>query len=178
MKISDDIDLYDAQQAAARVAARAEIRDVRLFSSTVDLDSFPSLGSRLKWSLDTDVAIEREEDDSAFILRSKYTLAIAEAGEAASEADDGSNDDASSSDSSQEEGRVADLAFEFAALFDLELRTGDEPVEDNELQAFAITTGQFALYPYAREYIYDVTGRLGLPPLTVGVLKLPTRRGS
>lgn len=33
--------------------------------------------------------------------------------------------------------------------------------------------GQFALHPYAREYIYDVTGRLGLPPLTVGVLTMP-----
>lgn len=172
MRISDDIDLYDAQQTAARVAARAEIRDVRLFSSTIELDNFPSTGSRLKWALDTDVAIEREEDDSAFILRSKYALSIAEAREAIPDSEDGGSD----TDGSQEEGRVADLSFEFAALFDLELREDDEPVEDAELQAFAITTGQFALYPYAREYIYDVTGRLGLPPLTVGVLKLPTRR--
>ncbi len=173
MKISDDLDLYAAQQAAARVAARAEIRDVRLFSSNVELDNFPSTGSRLRWSLDTDVAIEREEDDSAFILRSKYSLVIAEAKDVVSDSENGDNDAAG-----EEEGRVADISFEFAALFDLELREGDEPVEDSELQAFAVTTGQFALYPYSREYIYDVTGRLGLPPLTVGVLKLPTRRDS
>ncbi|MGC4854442.1 hypothetical protein ACLQ24_13845 [Micromonospora sp. DT4] len=176
MKISSDIDLFAAQQAAARVAARAEIRDVRLFSSTVELDNFPSTGSRLKWSLDTDVAVEREEDDSAFILRSKYTLAVFEASETSPESDIDSNSD--SGGNSDEEGCVADLSFEFAALFNLEMCSGDEPVIDSELQAYAFTTGQFAIYPFAREYIYDVTGRLGLPPLTVGVLQFPVRRDS
>ncbi|RIV39331.1 SecB chaperone [Micromonospora radicis] len=174
MKVPDDIDLYAAQQAAARVAARAEIRDVRLFGSSVELDHFPTTGSRLKWSLDTDVAVEREEDDSAFILRSRYSLVVAEATEVLPDTDDAGAE----TDDGDDEGSIADISFEFAALFHLEMRDGDDPVNDAELQAFAFTTGQFALYPFAREYVYDVTGRLGLPPLTVGVLQLPVRRDS
>ena len=51
------------------------------------------------------------------------------------------------------------------------MRAGDEPVAADEMQAYAATTGQFVLHPFARQYIYDMTGRLGLPPLTVGVLR-------
>lgn len=188
MKVSDGIDLYAAQQSALRVAARAEIRDVRLFRASVELDRFPSTGSRLKWSLDTDVSVEREEDGSAFILRSKYVLKVVETSHNISEPDsivggperprppvDEGNDD---EESDTDEDQIVELSFEFAALFSLEMRDGDPPVDDSELQAYALTTGQFALYPFAREYIYDVTGRLGLPPLTVGVLQLPVRPDS
>lgn len=170
MKISEEIDLFAAQQRAARIAARAEIRDVRLFRSAVDLDKFPAEGAHLKWSLDTDVAVELEEDASAFVLRASYELTISEASTAVPDQRDGNakKDDA-------EAPKVLDIQFEFAALFSLEMREGDASIDDSELQAYAVTTGQFAVYPFAREYIFDVTGRVGLPPLTVGVLQLPTR---
>ncbi|PWU48922.1 SecB chaperone [Micromonospora globispora] len=167
----DDIDMFATQRAASRVAARAEIRDVRLFRASVELDRFPSTGSRLGWSLDTDVAVEREEGDDAFILRSKYLVRVVETGHGTAEPELVVDD--SQEDSDADENQIVELSFEFAALFGLEMRQGDEPVDDSELQAYAFSTGQFALYPFAREYIYDVTGRLGLPPLTVGVLQLP-----
>ena len=54
------------------------------------------------------------------------------------------------------------------------MEIGDDKLPNSEeLNAYAISTGQYALYPYAREYISDLTMRLGLPPLTIGVLKIP-----
>lgn len=44
---------------------------------------------------------------------------------------------------------------------------------EEELTAYAATTGRFALYPYIREYVYDLTGRLALPPLTLEILSRP-----
>lgn len=49
---------------------------------------------------------------------------------------------------------------------------GGHPTEE-ELTAYAATTGRFALYPYIREYVYDLTGRLALPPLTLEILSRP-----
>ncbi len=65
--------------------------------------------------------------------------------------------------------RLATLAdFEFAALSGLPLQEGKhDPPKKNLLHA--ATTGRFALYPYIREYVYDLTGRLAPPPLTLEI---------
>ncbi|MFL6128831.1 MAG: hypothetical protein ACJ73E_07180 [Mycobacteriales bacterium] len=74
---------------------------------------------------------------------------------------DAQSDEQVEDTSEQADPSIADVSFEMAALFDLEMRDGDEALRDEELGA------------YAREYIYDVTGRLGLPPLTLQVLRRP-----
>jgi preprotein translocase subunit SecB len=53
------------------------------------------------------------------------------------------------------------------------MRDGDDPIGEDELSAYGATTARFLLYPFIREYIYDITGRLALPPLTIGVLSRP-----
>ena len=53
------------------------------------------------------------------------------------------------------------------------MHDGDTPLEEDELTAHGATTAKFLLYPFIREYIHDITGRLGLPPLTIGVLSRP-----
>ena len=53
-----------------------------------------------------------------------------------------------------------------------------EPLTEGELDAFSNTTGQFALHPYAREFIADLTGRMRLSPLHIGMLKLHLDRRS
>ncbi|WP_212992236.1 hypothetical protein [Actinoplanes auranticolor] len=127
--------------------------------------------------MDTDIEAERDENDGdAFVLRTKYTVKVNEVVTTVSSEEprdlsastEGSDDDEAS--------LIADISFEFAALFTVERREDDSPVTDEELRAYSFTTGVFAMYPYAREYIYDTTGRVGLPPLTVGVLQLPVKR--
>lgn len=68
---------------------------------------------------------------------------------------------------------IATVEFEYAALFSCAMHDGDTPLEEDELTAYGATTAKFLLYPFIREYIHDITGRLGLPPLTIGVLSRP-----
>lgn len=150
-------DLAEAQQQAARVAARTDIRDVRLLKSCAEVTDLPAAGATLTYDLSSGAEVEYEPGSQAFVVRSSYSLAITP-----------------TSAPGETPGVIAKIEFEQAALFVFSLSEGDHPPTGEELSAYAVTTGQFALHPYAREYIYDLTGRLGLPPLTVGVMTLPT----
>lgn len=160
----------EARHVAARVAARAEILDVRLLKTHGELMSQPE--PPLVYRLETDARVEYEDGDASFVVACTYELSITPS----ASPDVGGHSDvtlAVDDDVEADESPVvAKLSFDYAALISLHMRAGDAPPSQDELQAYAASTGQFALYPYARQYIYDLTGRLGLPPLTVGVLQL------
>jgi preprotein translocase subunit SecB len=162
--VNETLELAQAQQLAARLAARADIRDVRLFTTRARLVRLPEMDRHLSYHLDSDAVVEHDNGKS-FIVRVKYALRIVEA-----------NADEEMDPFEDPHALVAEIEFEHGALFTLHMREEDQPARAEELKAFAVSTGQFALYPYAREYIYDVTGRLALPPLTIGVLRLPIAR--
>lgn len=155
-----DETIIELQRDAARVAARATIRDVRLVEAVMRMERFPSPHPRLTYHLEYEPQLEFSHGEDSFVVRIKSDLKIVEV---ADEHDE---------DAASDQG-VASISFEHAALFLLQMRDGDEPVKLEELSAYAKTTGLLALYPYAREFIYNVTGRLALPPLTVDVLTLP-----
>jgi hypothetical protein len=174
----DDSELAQAQKAAARIAARANIRDVRLLRSEVALERVPQ-AENLAYELSAEVSVEYDdgpEPSPFFVLRIAYRVVIEEMTQPSPAVGEASatNDVEPGADDSEEE-LLADLKFELAAFFSLRMRKDDGPPTAAELQAYADTTGRFALHPYAREYIHDITGRLGLPPLTVGVMRLPFR---
>ena len=159
--------IAEAQLLAARLAASADIRDVRLLSTNAKINRLPGPDPRLTYRLLQEPEIEYDED--SFIVKVAYELDIAEMDpEAHANSDSDPFDD--------ESAIIARIAFELAALFLLDMHEDDEPPSVEEMQAYAATTGQFALYPFAREYVYDVTGRLALPALTLAVLRLPARR--
>lgn len=159
VKSSDEMD--GARRRAAGLAARIDIHDVRLLKSSAELTGLPGSDPVLTYDLNSEASVEYEPGGGSFVVRSVYRLSISTAPK--SSAETGS------------EGKchaVAKIEFEQAALFVID-KSADSPPAPEELNAFAISTGQFALYPYAREYISDVTCRLGLPPLTLGVLRMP-----
>jgi len=142
-----------------------------MLESAIRLVEPPETGLQLRYTLDTDVNVEYEQGASSFVVRIAYRLTIDQP-----QRGDGSttvSEDGSPDENVPQVPQVAALRFELAALFTLEMREGDEPLEEEELEAYAASTGQLALYPYAREYVYDATGRLGIPPLTIGVLQEP-----
>lgn len=155
--MSVEASISQLQKDAGRVAARAEIRDVRLLSASANVVRLPAANPHLSYNLEQKPVIEVHDDEESFVVRVTYSLKISEL-----------NDEASSDDDSTV---VATIEFEQAALFLLAMRENDEPIKTEELEAFANSTGQFALHPFAREYIYDITGRLALPPLTIGLLR-------
>jgi hypothetical protein len=153
-------DLGAAQQLAARLAGMTDIRDVRLMKSFAEIVNLRVEHPFLVYDLNSEAAVEYEPGGESFVVRGTYRLFIK------------SSSNATGSDSEVPASAVANIEFEQAALFVMDIE-GQEPPKAEELNAYAVSTGQFALYPYVREYISNLTTRLGLPPLTVGALKLP-----
>ncbi len=155
-------DISDAMMAAARLNAITNIRDIRLLRSTAEIVRLPASDPYLTYRLDSDSAVEYEPGSESFVVRGTYRISIESAPD-----ESGRVVDSDISDSI-----VARIEFEQAALFVMDIDNQEAPSSD-ELNAYAVSTGQYALYPYVREYISDITKRLGLPPLTVGVLRIP-----
>lgn len=153
--VTVESDLGSDRRLAARVASRAEIGDVRLFEASIKLVDFPASHVAMRYTVEMSPRVDYEPGSERFVIRTTYHVAIELA-----EADDHAP-------------AIASIEFELGGLFDLEARTGDDGVSEAEFGAFARTTGQMALWPFAREYIFDATGRLGLPPLAVGMFRIP-----
>lgn len=158
----------DAMQvAAARLTAITDVHDIRLMKSSAEIVRLPIANPVLTYELTTDAAVEHEPGSQSFVVRGTYRVIIAAAAADADDAPSSKNPDAT----------IARIEFEQAGLFIMDMN-GSAPPQVEELKAYAASTGQHALYPYVREYISDVTMRLGLPPLTVGILKMPFHSGS
>lgn len=164
------ISIEAQRELAARIAARAELRDLRLFSSNLELEDLPDGSRQLGYDLQIDADSEWDEGDSFFSVRCTYTLTLAQTPFPTT-----SESGADVEDNGGEPDRtpIASAAFTYRALFELLMREEDEPPSSAELKAYALTTGSFAVYPYAREYVRDVITRMGLPTLTLGVLRQP-----
>jgi preprotein translocase subunit SecB len=156
------MDVGSARQAAARLAAITDISDVRLVRTSAEIVRLPIDSPFLSYQLVSESAVEYEPGSESFVVRGTYKVTISSSTTA--EMKDGLEQNPDST--------IAKIEFEQAALFVIEAAESDAP-KPEELNAYAISTGQFALYPYVREYISDLTMRLGLPPLTLGVLRVP-----
>lgn len=159
-----DIDDPQVRNRSLRLNARAEVRDVRLLSSSIGMERLPSQNSSLSYDLNSSPEVQYSPGDNFFVVEIAYELSIDDVAEVPAPSDD---DDIESTS-------IANFTFTLAALFALSMRNDDAAIEEDELEAYSLTTAQLLMYPYAREYIYDVTGRLGLPALTVGMLKMTT----
>lgn len=118
-----------------------------------DFREFPVDG--LSYRLSIDHNVDYSVGEPALILTSVYTVTI-------------------TSEQDGVEIEVADVAFTLALLVSIEVHDGDDDLTDEEVEAYAKTTGAFAQYPYAREYLQSITARMGLPALTLPVLRLPS----
>ena len=144
---------------AARISGQAHFIDVRLVRSTVELDHFPEPGNELTYRLTMQPTFEHDEGHNHFVVRTAYLVEIVQIAERhEEEAEDEPEDDV-----------LATLDFEYGGLFVMPSK--DLPTTA-ELGAFARTTGTFALFPHAREYTNSTTGRMGIPPLTLDLLKI------
>jgi hypothetical protein len=146
---------------ARRIAARTQIRDIRLLKSSFELDCIPA-GGQLRFGIDVKSSeVDWEPGEDQFTVQCHYELALSERVFI--------DDSATGEPEETEPIGIANIDFTLAGLFELEMRSNDDPPTDAEVKAYAATTGAFALYPFAREYVYDVTGRLRLPALTLPV---------
>nr|MDT0663447.1 hypothetical protein [Micromonospora sp. DSM 115978] len=157
--MSEEVDLAVAQRDAARVAAMADIADVRLFDATLHFDRFPDESNSMTWQLEMKPSISYHDGADFFILEIEYEVVVQEIFDE-SAANDGDTAD------------LANISFKLGSLYTLESTDRAYP-EPSELDSFAKTTGTMALYPYAREFVQSMTSRMGLPPLTLATFRLP-----
>lgn len=144
------------RELAARVAGGAELLDVRMVKTSAEHLGFPIAGQPLEYDLDVNPMAHFNSETNALIVSTDFSLAV--------------NQEVESDIGETETADIASVTFTLVALYDTPegMTYGPE-----ELESFGATTGVFSLYPYAREYVQDVTGRLGLPPLTLGVYRVP-----
>lgn len=125
--------------------------DVRMVEASFRHIDFPEDG-QITYKMDIAPSARLSESTPTLVTSADFTLEMRQ------EVDGEAND-------------IANIQFTLAGLYSI---PEDVEFSDEEVAAFADTTGIFGLYPYAREYVQDVTGRLGLPPLTLGLYKIPT----
>lgn len=65
---------------------------------------------------------------------------------------------------------VAELEVTLVLVYQL---TSDVELADDELGAFGSVMGTFTAHPYLREAVQSLSVRIGLPPLTLDVVRLP-----
>jgi hypothetical protein len=157
-----------ARKLAAGLAARTDIHGVRLMKSSAEIMRIPVSDPVLTYDITSEASVEYEPGGEAFVVRGTYRLSI---NTSSTSTADGEAESSAVTGEAGKGSLVAKIEFEHAALFLID-KGADNPPELEELNAYAVTTGQFALYPYVREYVSDITGRLGLPPLTLGVLRM------
>lgn len=135
---------------AARVAGQADLRDVQVFKAATELVTQPQPEAPLRYDFQQDMKYGAP-DSGALVAEGTYDLTVWQ------EDADGRRE-------------VAKVGLLMGALYALPEEQPD--YSDEELEAFAETTGQFALYPFVRQQIHDLTARIGLPPLVLGVLRV------
>lgn len=145
----------DLRMKAARIAGQAELKDVRTSGLHADMEFPPRPGDLLGYELASDFKYGLPEDPGdATVVVGEYSIPMWVEGEAA------------------EKQQFATLSFTLVALFDIPIASPEEPYGEDEWEAFVQTSAQFALYPYAREVASMLSSRLGVPPLTLGVLRV------
>lgn len=143
----------DPRMMAARVAGQAELRDIRTANLSAEVDFPPQPGSNLGYELQTDFEYATpQEDGDLTVVMGQYSASLQVKEE-------------------EEKKEFARLGFTLVALYDIAPAQGDAYTPD-ELEAFVKTSAQFALYPYARETLSMLTTRLGVPSLTLPVLRV------
>ncbi|HEY1697865.1 MAG TPA: hypothetical protein VGG39_37145 [Polyangiaceae bacterium] len=65
------------------------------------------------------------------------------------------------------------IEVDYSLGYDLKVPPPPEELRDTLFDCFAEVNGTYNAWPYLREIVQDVTGRLGIPPITLPVFRVP-----
>ena len=142
---------------ASRVAKRTNIRDIRLIETSTELKSFTNEGP-FTWDLKISPSVQYDQGDQFFVLSIAYQVTVERP------------DDPESEDSDTKPEEIADISFQFGILCELEQESSSSEISREQVEEYADAAARIVLSPYVREYIHDVTMRMGLPTLVMDVL--------
>lgn len=154
---------YERYAQGARVGARAHLDDVRVHSIQADLEDWGAISSLLRPDISVDVQVTPTIEGGTFVVAATYVVTLTKMREGHEEDEDGAD---SRSDSTP----AVSVSVGLAGLYGSDELPQD--LEDEELEAFAVSAGMLALHPYARELVSSVIQRFGLPPLVIPPLRV------
>jgi preprotein translocase subunit SecB len=139
-----------ARQTAARLAAKADLLDIRAVRIEASLHTaFTEPPYDVNVIISPSYDIQRDEDEDGWLVVYSFGYEIPVTADAT---------------------QVFDLACTYNAAYGLRVT---EPPTDDELVAFGETTVALALYPYVRQLVHDTSGRFNMPPLVMPVYRQP-----
>lgn len=147
----------------SRVAGHASLEDIKTFSIRAELRHEQQPGRQLTYEFEP-IYRANLPQEGGLVVDGLFRLSVSqidpEAGEAAGP---GAGADTEA---------LAEVVFNVSALYSLREVSEDTggAFSDDELDAFANSSAQFVLYPYARTVVADMVTRLGLPVLTLPTL--------
>ena len=135
-------------QRGGRVGATATLLDVRLLAVTGRSHLAPTSADELEVRVDQAAGIQRVDDRRLVVLATTDVAVHA--------VSDGNP-------------LVWECRLELALAYEV---AGLAERTDDELQAFAVTSGALAANPFFREHVRDLAGRSGLPPILLPMVRL------
>jgi preprotein translocase subunit SecB len=130
---------------AARVGAVADLLDLRIRKIGAELHR-PAAEAPFSFNIDVTPSVSRNARLAAYSLVYQF------------------------SSKDNEDQLVLDGTVELSVLYEL---PADSEFSDDELAAFGQISVLFTAYPYLREILHSLTGRMGLPPLILDVMRSP-----
>lgn len=128
--------------AAARVAKRVELREIRL--SEISAKSLVAYHGPLHPEVHH-VCTPATHDVNVIEVQCSYDFVVKSEGE-----------------------DVARAEFKYLLSYDV---VGDAPVEEADLEHFAYANGTYHSWPFVRQLVFDLTSRMGYPPYTLPVFQ-------
>lgn len=157
--------IEDKRAVAARLAGATELRDIQVFRIGAELTKQPDHGQRLHYGMSTALAATQVDHEMVLAVEATTTVDMWQSADGESPA--GGSGDVDDSDGRTQ---IATIRLVMGTLFSV---AGDAfDYKEDELQAFAETTAQFAMFPFLRQQVHDLTSRLGLPALVLPMLKM------
>jgi hypothetical protein len=143
---------------AARVGPKVDLLDVRLVAVRSELHAVVH-DTLLDAEVEFDVSVNAQGQVALYNVHAHAELSAASDAERTDDREDG-----------LPEGLVFSADVNFLLVYEVQ---GQQPLEAEDLEAFGNVSALFAAYPYLREQLQSLTVRSGLPPLTIGVYRLP-----
>lgn len=133
----------------AAVVPNLEVRDIRLVSLSGGLTAPPPPRSQTTVELDHQVEVEHANGANLFMIRVHFKIAATGTAEGSSE--------------------FMNLTAGFQLIYAIE---DPQSVQEENLRAFGEINAVHTAWPYFREFVHNISGRMGLMPMTVPLLKV------
>jgi preprotein translocase subunit SecB len=137
-------------ELAAVVSDRVQISDVRILKSSTEFSTIRDIDD-LDLVLTSKVRVEHSvnEDKTQIMVRPSFSLRGTSSAELGTET-------------------LLSISCQFLLVYDV---TTVADIPDANLQAFAQLNGVYNSWPYWREYVQNMVGRMGLPRLVIPVFR-------